>query len=307
MKNILVITPFIQLFNKIVNENTIQNSLLIRFDTEITEIDNIIEEANYISLFNDKKTIVIDNYNQEFDEKLIAYLEHFNENVKLIINITTKLSEKRKTTTPRLKELLDIMDYSKMNGYTINNLTSELFKKNNINITSKQINMITNKCLLNYDYIYNECQKLFIDAKNNMITDKDIEDYVSEYLSDDIFKFKDYVINNKIVEAIRILDFLSSKKEEIYPLISLLAKEYRLIYIMKNTSQPNLDILARELNISSSYPLTLAKEKASKFTNQELKNNLVKLANIDLDFKCGKISDIDGIKQFLYELLGGRL
>ena len=301
MKNYLIFTNFIKLFEEISHSKILENSIVVKYDNETDEIETIIEEANYISLFSDKKTIIISNYDQKSDELLLKYLEHPNENVTIIINSDKKFDE-RKKTSKLLKEKLEIVDYLDIKDYEVENLISEIFKKNNIKISERLIRKICEKCLYNYDVIYNECNKLIITVEQE-VTEKDIDDLVSYYIEDNIFNFKEKIISKNIDVSLEILDYLIAKKEDVTPIFSLLGKDYRLMYIVKNSVDSDTK-LASVLGVHP-YPIKLARSKAAYYTNEDIKKIIVMLANMDIDIKSGKIDKNDAIRRFIYCLLKG--
>jgi DNA polymerase-3 subunit delta len=237
---------------------------------------------------------IIDNY-------LTNYFKNPNPHVTLLIIANKKMDERRKLTKT-LKSNLKVIssieytdsDYLKRIGSYLNTEGYEM--------SMNLITLLWEKCLKNYDIMLNELNKLLVIAdKNEPITKELIDSYTSEYESDEIFLLKDAIVKKNINEYYPILNRYIDQGNSIIPLISLLANEYRLMYITKNTNLTDSQI-ARNLKMNSDYPVKLAREKAHNFMSDDLLDNLVKLADLDYQIKVGEIDEYIGFNMFLLEI-----
>ncbi|NLA32998.1 MAG: DNA polymerase III subunit delta, partial [Mollicutes bacterium] len=279
------------------------------FDLEVDDFSNVIEEINSVSLFNEMKIIILKNITGKIpksemdiiDNYLTNYFKNPNPHVTLLIIANKKMDERRKLTKT-LKSNLKVIssieytdsDYLKRIGSYLNTEGYEM--------SMNLITLLWEKCLKNYDIMLNELNKLLVIAdKNEPITKELIDSYTSEYESDEIFLLKDAIVKKNINEYYPILNRYIDQGNSIIPLISLLANEYRLMYITKNTNLTDSQI-ARNLKMNSDYPVKLAREKAHNFMSDDLLDNLVKLADLDYQIKVGEIDEYIGFNMFLLEI-----
>jgi len=296
MKNYLLISPYIKLADAFLENINKDDEIIIKFDMEVSSFDQVGQEANNRTLFNDKKIIVLQNYDQTNDEPLLNYLGNYPPDVSLVIWVSKKLDE-RKKSTKQIKELLEVVDYSLLKEEQIINLTKKYLEHNNKKIDYPSLQLLGRRCLSNYDLIINEVDKLIVNCPEEIIL-KDVQEYVCEYIEDNIFKIKDTIISKNMNKALSEFDQFLINKSDAMALISLLAKEYRLLYIVKNNTHDDDYTLSQKMKIHS-YPIKLAKDKMYKYTNEELKNNLLYLANLDISIKSGKLDKNEGFRQFI--------
>ena len=108
------------------------------FDLNIAELDDILEEASYFSLFDDKKYMVVKNASifgaskrknkeenededkvSKKDEKLLQYLNEPNDNTVLIFTYNGKADTKKKICKiikDRYK-FIEIKDFKQLNNH----------------------------------------------------------------------------------------------------------------------------------------------------------------------------------------------
>ena len=85
----------------LINKLKIEN--IIKYDFTESSISEIIDEVNYVDLFNEKKLIIVSNFsfkkiNEKDEEKLSRYIDNMNENVIIFRCIDDSLDERRKLT-----------------------------------------------------------------------------------------------------------------------------------------------------------------------------------------------------------------
>ena len=289
--------------------NNIEKENITYFDLTIDDIDTILEECNYASLFNDKKAIIVNNTNifgtkyeyKEINDKLEKYLNNPNIDTTLIF-ITESISLKKKSVKiikdknnlieiiKPIKDELEqsIKDYLTNLGYKIEN---SALKELIINLNS------------NYDYCLNELDKVLIMKKDYLITLDDIKKYTIKIVEEDIFEFVDDIIKKDTKKIFQKLSKFTSRKEEPTILLSNLASQYRLMLCVKNLikegySEKNI---ADELKIHP-YRVKLAREKSYNYTNEELTNKLLKIGEIDEKIKTGVIDKYIALKLILVDL-----
>ena len=87
--------------DELINKLNINN--IIRYDNDETNLNEIIDEVNYVDLFNEKKLVIVTNFsfkNKKSDEEelLINYINHMNDNIIIFKCIDESLDERKKLT-----------------------------------------------------------------------------------------------------------------------------------------------------------------------------------------------------------------
>jgi len=291
---------------KKINELIDENNKII-FDMEENTISDVIEEANYVSLFNEEKYIVVKNmkyfsnkgeYKNE-NELVEKYLKNEQDNVTIIFLVSDlNLKNKNVKMIESNKNLIIINKYKK------NDLDEEIkkyIKQNNFTIDYNSLNLLKSKCINNYDIILNELDKLFLIKKENKIILKDIEDNVSNMLEDN-FEFINAVAS-KNINMFKYLDELKDLKIEPTFIVGQLVSQYKLIYYVKDAINYISEAeIANNLK-SHPYRIKVARENGLNYTISELDNILDNLIKLDLSIKDDFSDKYQLIRIFLLDLI----
>ncbi len=297
--------------NEEIKKITGENTITINFDLEESSINDLIEEANYVSLFADQKFIVINNayiFTSEQSKEedlngLLDYIEKPNPS-SILIFTTLKPLDERKKIVKIFKEKAKVIIKKPLNEKELVLLIQNKLKKENKKISLNAINQIILLCQNNYDLIITELNKLLIYYENvEEIPDEEIPNIISNDELTNNFDFSDAVITKNQAKAFNIFDKLKENKEEPVMLIGLLASQYRLIYTVKYYLNKNYDknSITSELKIHP-YRVELAIKSSYNFTEKELLNKISLLADLDYKIKSGQVDGYAGLEMFLLEL-----
>ena len=154
---------------KIIQENNIENIDINRYNLENSTIDEIIEDASIISMFQDKKMIIVDNAyiftsstNKKLPEQnidlLTKYLNSNNSNTILIFVVLKDKIDTRKKITTLFKNVGKIEEYNLTND--ISKIVINLFKPYQIN--NKNVNLLINRVGNNLSLLSSEIEKIKI-------------------------------------------------------------------------------------------------------------------------------------------------
>lgn len=279
------------------------------FDLNENTIEEILEECNYNSLFNELKGIIVYNSNifstkyeyKEELEKLEKYLNNPNQYTTLIF-ITDNVSLKKKC----VKIIKDNNNYIELNKPEKEELEikiKEYLSNNNYKIESNALNKLINNLNSNYDYILNEIDKILLVKKDYVINIDDIEKYTIKILEDNIFDFIDCIIKKEDKKIYKFLEKYISSKNEPSILFANIATQYRLIYASKNLTKQGYS----EKDIATSfdihpYRIKLAIQNSYNYTNTELKEKLLYIGELDEKIKLGILDKYVALKLFLVNL-----
>ncbi len=298
------------LLDKKIKEIIGTNDVVIKYNMEESSIADILEEASYVSLFNEQKYVIVKNADifgkkkitEKETESLLQYLKNPYPNTTLIFT-TYETIDKRKNITKTLEEKQAIVELKAPKNYE---LTQEIKKQmKNYKISDVSIKYIIDACLGNYDLIMKELEKFpLYFQKQDSISGEAVRQIVASNTTDNLFKFTDAVIKKDLHDAIHLLeDFLSLKIDAIQ-LLNLLAREYRLMYyykILERQRKSSREIMS-ELKLQDWQVQKIIKN-ASIYHQDDLKDYLIELSKIDYKIKSGQYDKNLALYSFLVQNL----
>lgn len=274
-------------------------------------IEDILNEASYVSLFDEMKYLIVKNSNffgseklkEAEEEKLLSYLEQPYP-LCTIIFTTYEPVDSRKKLTKKIKEKHYIKNITVPKGLELYNSVANLLVEKKFLAEKDVINYIINACLNNYDLIYNEIEKLSLYyEKATKLKLEDIKQIISKTLIDNNFKFLDAVIEKDLKKALHLLEDLITLKTEPLALINLLAREYRNMLEEKHLEKMKFTTkeIKEKLHLQD-WQLDKVRKNASNYHEDDLKDYLIHLEKLDFKIKSGQIDKIIGLKMFLIDL-----
>ncbi len=285
------------------------------FDLNNCSLEDIIEEANYFSLFDDKKYIVVknsiiftspkkkdegDDSVSKKDEILLKYLESPNYNTVLIFTLNGKATGTKKI----VKTIKDKYNYIEIVNLKVRDLYDKveaLLKSKGYKADKNAIYYIINNSLNNYDLAYNEVLKIELYYGNNKDTNrKDIENIVSHSILDNNFKFVDAIIKKDIKNAFKYYDDLMILKVEPIMILGMLAKEYRNMLLVKmllnkSTKKELMDITGLKFE----FQIDNLINNSYSYREEQIEELITYLCDLDHDIKVGNTTNKLALQLFI--------
>lgn len=278
-----------------------------KVDYLASTMEEIIIEASYNDLFASKKNIIVKNAtcfsekNDTATKLLEKYLENSNPNTTLIF-ITDKVNEK-----------LKIVNLMKTKAHTIllkplyaSDATSKLMeevKNLGYTISYEDAKYIIDVSLNNFDIAMNNVNKICLYYSSHCkFVSSDIKALTSLSLDDNLFRFVDYVITGNYTQVFKMLEDFKIQKIEPFIIFNMLAREYRNMLLASEAyHSKNQAAYLSALNLQKWQQDKLLKNCAN-YTRKSLEDELIKLAQIDLDIKSGKIDKNLALEMYLVSL-----
>lgn len=286
-------------------ESKINN--IINYDFDDYNIIDILNEVNYVDLFNDKKLIIVSNFSfkkiKDKDEKeFLRYIDNMNDNIIIFKCIDESLDE-RKTLTKKLREKCKVEELKKMDYKTLHEYITNIFKKNNKKITYNQVKEILSRCEYNDDFAINEVEKLLLyKLGEDVITDSDIEKVICKNNEKEIFALTDAVMKKNIKQIYESYDILIKSNMEPIALIDSLEKQFRTLYQVKILSKTmNEKDIVKKLGINA-YVVKKAYENINNYKEEELIDKLYELSDLDIDIKINGLDKYKVLENFFLKI-----
>ena len=279
---------------------------ITKYTMDSISIDELVEDASTISMFSDKRIIIVDNAffftaNKTIEniEKLEEYIKKSNTNNFLVFIILNDKVDTRKKIYKIVKEKGKIIECKKGDNNYIKNYINNYLKESNYKI--EDINYFINIVGTNLDNIKNELDKLFMYKQDNkIITKTDIDKVCIKVLEDEIFSLTDAIILNDTSKAMTLFEeFLMLNYDEIY-ILNLLASQFRFLYQVKRLANKNKNYteIAKILEVNP-YRVKFTLNKLYNYTEKDLTNRIKFLAKIDKNIKLGLIDKKLALELFI--------
>ena len=269
------------------------------FDLNAVELDEVLEEAAYFSLFDDKKYMVVKNADifgaskrknkdesseeetvSKKDEKLLKYLDAPNSNTVLIFTINGKIDSKKKICKI-IKDRYRFIQIDDLKPKEIYSKIEKMLKDDGYRIDSNTCYYIINNALNNYDLAINEVEKIkLFYGKGCSVKYDDVVNIVSKNIEDNNFKFIDTVISKDIKESFKIFDDLMIQKTEPIMLMSMLAKEIRnMLLIKKMMNKKSKKEMMSILGLKFDFQMDKLINNSYSYKEQQLESYLILLSD----------------------------
>lgn len=277
---------------------------IITFNMEVNTMTEVLEEASYFSMFDDKKCIIVknakifgsskssdSNKNKEDAEKLLKYLEHENENTKLIFIYNGKVDTKKKIYS-LLNNNGNVFSYKSLTKTDMKYELGKVFNNNGYKIEDTSLWYIINNTLGNFDLAINEANKIMLYYnKPTNVKYEDVVALTAKSIEDNNFKLVASIISKDLESSLKHLKEAKILKIEPNMILSLIYREFRLmysIYLYEKNNYDHNDIL-HILNLAD-WQYNKIKNNLRTYNIREIKEELVKLSKIDYKLKSGLIN-----------------
>lgn len=296
---------------KVILDNKIDDINIVHYDLENTKIEDIIEDLSSVSLFGEKKLIIVDNAyiftgttNKKLLEQNTDILEKFLKNNScdniVIFNILKEKLDERKKIVKIIKEKGIVKDFNTFSN--INKYVLDMFGKYKIN--NENINFLVNRVGNNLEVLSQEINKIKIYKDNDFnITKEDIINLTTKNIDTNFFNLIENIVARNKNKAMESYYEIIKDGEEPIKIIVVLANKFRLIYQAKNLYKKGYS----EKDISNMlgsnyYAIKKCLESSRNYDDNFLLKCLMKLANLDIDIKSGKIDKNIGLELFIMEI-----
>ena len=274
--------------DSLIDELKIDN--IIKYDYDSVSIDDILNEINYVDLFNEKKLLIVSNFTfkkmKDKEEKALSnYINHMNDNVIILKCIDEKLDTK-KELIKLVNDKCKVIELKKMDYKTLHEYVTKIFSDNNKRITYNQIKNILSLCENDTDSVLNEVNKLLLyKMDSDTITDEDIENVISKNSEKEMFKLNDAVMAHNIPNMLESTKTLVSSGVDEVVIIDYLSKQFRTLYQIKVMSKDTgIQTITSRLSLN---PFVTKKmlDVVGKFSEEKLLNIIYKLSDADISIK----------------------
>lgn len=273
----------------------VKNNNYLIFNAIKCSIKEIVEEASYVGLGIEEKWLVVSDADffgtgkiSESDNDLLCkYLENPIKSTNIIFTTLNGI-DLRKKSVKLIKNKGNIINIPKMDKRALNTTLTNYLKNFDYSIDYQTINYIMDNSYNNLDIMFNELDKIMLYYSFPCkIKLADVIKITGEEKNNNNFDFVNAVVAKNLSSSLKILKNLKVYKVEPTTLVALLAREFRLMYYIKelkdkmDTSEMMSYLSLADWQINKLY------NNSMKYTKNELLKNLLYLCKIDLNIKKG--------------------
>lgn len=282
---------------------------VIVFDATDDEQQDVFNEMDTISIFDDDKMIVIENATFLSSKDTTKYdIKGFidrSTNDESVILVFCCPSDKLDTRKKAVKELISkstvypciALDEKSLPGYI-----NEELKKLNLKMDRDAIKWFSARA--GFDALRIEQELIKFKTFNDQITLKDVQDLMVCEPLNDVFKMVDALFERN---ALRLLAYYRNfRKLNMEPVAinGLLSGQIRFLFQVRVLMDQgnSKEEIARRLK-AHPYRVQINMQRAYNFTSDELLEKLSILAKLDQDMKMGLVDKDEGFEQFILGML----
>lgn len=294
---------------KTLNKN--EETEMMMFDLEEQPLDYVMDEADTIPFFSERKLIIAKNASflkasEKGKEKIDHDLKRFEKwiahpsdtAITVFVAPYEKLDE-RKKVTKLLKERAEIIEAKTLDTQDLNTWIDLEVQGYGKIIAPDAIEKLVEMVGPNMLQLRMEIEKMALYlGENYEITTEIVEQIVAKTLEHDAFKMLKAYLENRQDEALEIYHDLLRQKEEPIALVGLLASNIRLmsnVYYLDRKGYSQQQIASR-LKVHP-YRVKLMLTQQNRPSDHRLLQALYSLANVDLQLKS-----VSGNRERLFEL-----
>ncbi len=153
-----------------------------------------------------------------------------------------------------------------------------------------------------------EIEKVAAYAKGEKVTVSDVEAVANRIPEAIIFDMTDFISQKKYNSAMAVLsELLSDKKQEVIPMLGMLGKQMRQLYVARLAVEKGLDtkFIMESCGMKNEYPARLLLASARGFSLAQLKRSVEICVETDYMLKSSGISDRELFKDAVLRIAAG--
>lgn len=256
-----------------------------------------IDEPYFLSSVKDKISIEKDQDYEAFKKFILATSDQ--DMVDVIIVLETSSINKKSEIYKAIEKNGKIIFEEGLNIEALHQTGIQYFARKGCTISLEALNLLLERVGENVSLFIQEADKLCLYSKN--INEEDVFKMVPIPLEQNAFNICEYLISNRLVDALKTFRDLLTLKEEPVRLLNLFASQFRTfsqvsyLYHMEKISQ---DEIAIKLKMHP-YRIKMLCRSLVKIKYRELLNVINELFKMDTNIKEMSIDPVTCIELFI--------
>lgn len=261
-------------------------------------INNIIETADTMPFFADKRLLVLKNTElfSNGNDELAEYMGQIPETT-CILFVEEKV-DKRTKLYKAVNKAGACIEFQRQKAAILEKWVLSLLKRENKKITGSDLELFFQKTGDDMNNIHQELEKLVCYVGDReVITGDDIEQICTSQITNQIFEMLDAMTDKNIHRALELYYDLLSLKEAPLKILALINRQFNILLQVKDLLRLGKD--KKEIaSLAGVHPYYIGRNirQAGSFTMEQLRQALEDSVQTEEDVKMGRIVDRLGVE-----------
>jgi len=272
----------------------------LKFKTVVEDnnLETIIEDSKYNSIFGGRKLYIMKDtglFSKKADDAFIQFLvKLFKQKMNVCVFVEKEVDANQKQTQALSEKMKIEFQYLKEEQLIV--LVQKILEQNNKKLLKDLARYFVDQCDYKYSTIINELEKLVNYVSEKNITVDHIRAITSRSTNAVIFDLVTFIVKQNYQRALDMYDTLILRKESPLLLLTLIYKQFKLIYqikLLKAEGFNNADIA----DACDSKPFIIEKNiNICNFDTGKLLRLMMKCDDLDYKIKSGQLKDSLAVK-----------
>ncbi|WP_172194086.1 DNA polymerase III subunit delta [Saccharibacillus qingshengii] len=285
------------------------------YDLAETPIELVVEEAETAPFLSERKLIVVRDSSlftagkesakvEHRIEKLLEYLANPADYSVLVFLAYAEKLDERKKLVKAFKTSAAVISFAPMGESELSGWVTKQFGRSSVAIGPEAAALLLKRAGTSLAGLSGEIEKLSLFAgKGGTVGTDDVEKLVAIGTEQSVFVLVEHIANLKLQQALDVFYDLLKQREEPIKIVSLIARQFRIILQVKEMSGQNYSQqqMAGQLGLHP-YAVKIASEQARRFETVRLRHILSSIAKLDHQIKTGAVDKVFGLEMFLLRL-----
>ena len=288
--------------NYILLDETNINEIISNIETPAFGYEKKLIIAKNTGLFKKDAKRKTKTNNSELKEKLNEFIkENINVLNDTIVLVFVEQDVEKSELLSTIDKLGIVCNFEPQKPYQLQNRIKAIVNAYKVNIDMSTITYFIECCGTDMQELINEIRKLIeYVGENGTITRNDIDLLATKKIESIIFDLTDSLGKKDTKKAIEVLRGLIQSKEPLQKILITLYNHFKKLYLTKIAITSNKDVsISLDLKPNQKFLVNKYKTQANFFKQEEIRNILQKLCDLDYNSKIGLI-DLDvGLESIL--------
>lgn len=276
------------------------------YEGKDTRIEEIIDLAETLPFFADRRVIVIENsgWFQKGGDKMAEYLAGIPETTYFVF-VETQI-DKRSKIYKAVNKLGRVAEFAPQDEQTLKRWILGMLKKEGKNITAADLQFLLERTGTGMANIKTEMEKLLCYTMNQSeITREDIEEICTKQVQNQIFDMINAIADRNQKRALELYYDLLTLKEPPMRILALIGRQFNYLLQVKELRKKGYSsqMISEKTGLHSFVVGKYAKQ-AEKFKTKELREALEACVEADENVKTGKMNDVMSVEILICKYSG---
>ncbi len=267
-------------------------------------IKEVIDLAQTLPFLSERRVILIHEsgfFKDSVSDEFVDYMNQIPDSTYFVFS--EKQVDKRSKLFKAVKKNGYVCEFEKQSQETLTKWVLGIIKREGKQITNQGLDAFFDRVGNSMTMIQTELSKLLAyTLERNIIEIQDVEAICVEQIQNRIFDMINHVAKRQQKEALKLYYDLLALKEPPMKILSLLTRQFHMLYQVKRLRERGFDakIIAKNIGVAD-FIVSKYIMQAQMFKANELRTAFEECVQAEEDIKTGKIPDLIAVELLLFE------